>query len=147
MGKWLEAPISKNSDQMLSFPSMLCLTALDMATSRWRSAKQAILSVSNTEWALAPYHLQVEGQDPYNGGWQRRWRSVHLRATRPHEDRFLTCHHNCMWPPWGGGARLVWLCMGLPHATEAAVCSMNKLLNWQDVLILQILIIQSDKWH
>ena len=39
----------------------------------------------------------------------------------------------------------MWLCMVLPHATEAPVCEMNKLLNCQYVLFLQTSIIQSTK--
>uniref|UniRef100_A0A8D0DDL1 Karyopherin alpha 4 (importin alpha 3) n=1 Tax=Sander lucioperca TaxID=283035 RepID=A0A8D0DDL1_SANLU len=40
---------------------------------------------------------------------------------------------------------LLWLCMVLPHATEASVCKMNTLFNWQYVLFLQTSIIQSTK--
>ena len=40
---------------------------------------------------------------------------------------------------------LLWLCMVFPHATEALVCEMNKLLNCQYDLFLQTSIIQSTK--
>ena len=39
----------------------------------------------------------------------------------------------------------MWLCLVLPHATEAPVCEMNKLLNCQYDLFLQTSIIQSTK--
>ena len=51
------------------------------------------------------------------------------------------------WSAWGGGARLLWLCVVLPHTTEAPVCLINQLLNCQYVLFLQASIIQSTKQH
>ena len=39
----------------------------------------------------------------------------------------------------------MWLCMVLPHATDAPVCEMNELLNCQYVLFRQNSIIKSTK--
>ena len=49
------------------------------------------------------------------------------------------------WPASGGGARLLWLCVVLPNATEAPVCYINTLLICQYVLFLQPSTIQSTK--
>lgn len=106
-----------------------------------------------TEWGLSETTLSlgVERTDdcsPDLNLTNTCWIRVGMRfgLEWPVQPHWLTCgkwgkkngipSHSSVWPRWWqGGGRQLCLCMVLPHAVEASLCSMNKLLNWQYPLV------------
>lgn len=109
--------------------------------------------LANTEWGLSETTLSlgVERTDdcsPDLNLTNTCWIRVGMRfgLEWPVQPHWLTCgkwgkkngipSHSSAWPRWWqGGGRQLCLCMVLPHAVEASLCSMNKLLNWQYPLV------------